>query len=135
MLTKKFPDLRFLIWLKTKCGFIGLQRNDLHITQLKDQMLFVFVCLLKTMHCRIGMFYFPTQCVTVTFHKIMSSNLNDTNCTVWLQTLEIELTDLKENAINIVKWNSGETPTLFALKGEVVAEGGNGVVDVGDTCI
>lgn len=53
----------------------------------------------------------------------MSSNLNDTNCTVWLQTLEIELTDLKENAINIVKLNLGETLILFALHREVVAGG------------
>lgn len=31
--------------------------------------------------------------------------------------------DLKENAINIVKWNLGGDPHLFALQGEVMAEG------------
>lgn len=57
------------------------------------------------MHCRIGMFYFPTQCVimTVTFHKNR----------VIFATHFVLVEDLKEKTINIVKWNSGKTPSKF----------------------
>lgn len=107
MLKKKVPHLRFVMYLKNQMWLYWsseLMKSPAYDTVEGSDVVCLFICLLKTMHCRIGMFYFPTQCVNVTVHKITPCNLRDTNCTVWLQTREIELRIWKRNATNIVNW-------------------------------
>lgn len=55
----KEPNLVFLI---VKLGQIGRAQRGGSIRR----RLSLFPSLLKTMHCRIGMLYFPTQCVIIT---------------------------------------------------------------------